>query len=108
MHNALQITKEIDKSSPKLLQALASGEQLTEVVLEYTRINAAGKEEKYYTVKLQNAIIVSLRKWFPNCLDKSLKQVGHMEDVAFSYEKVTWSFTPDGIEADDSWLAPKS
>ena len=108
VHGPLQITKEIDKASPKLLQALASGEQMSEVLLEYFRISPQGKEEKYYTIKLQNAIVVSMRKWVPNCLDESKKQLGHMEDISFSYEKVTWSFTPDGIEADDSWLSPKA
>jgi type VI secretion system secreted protein Hcp len=107
VHEPFLITKEIDKASPKILQALTTGEQLTEVLLEYFRISSAGKEELYYTIKLENAIVVSLEKWFPNCLDKAKQSYGHMEDVSFSYEKVTWSFTPDGIEADDSWLAPK-
>lgn len=107
VHEPFTLTKEIDKSSPKILQALTSGEQLSEVLLEYTRISSAGKEELYYTIKLENAIAVSVKKWVPNCLDKSKESYGHMEDVSFSYEKVTWSFTTDGIEADDSWLAPK-
>ena len=33
IHGALKITKEIDKSSPKLFQALTSGEQFSEVLL---------------------------------------------------------------------------
>jgi type VI secretion system secreted protein Hcp len=107
VHEPFMITKEIDKASPKILQALTSGEQLSEVLLEYYRITSAGKEEKYYTIRLENAIIVSLNRWMPNCLDKTKASFGHMEDVSFSYEKVTWSFVPKGIEADDSWLAPK-
>ncbi len=108
VHGPFKITKEIDKSSPKIFQALTSGEQLTEVLLEFTRISPAGKEEKYYTIKLQNAIVVSLRKWVANCFDQETKMLGHMEDVCFTYEHVTWSYTPDGIEADDNWLAPKT
>ena len=108
VHGPFKITKQFDKSSPKIFQALTSGEQLTEVLLEFTRISKAGKEEKYYTIKLQNAIVVAVRKWVPNCLDQTKSQLGHMEDVSFTYEHVTWSFTPDGIEADDNWLAPKT
>ena len=107
VHEPFTITKELDKSSPKIFQALTTGEQLSEVLLEYFRISTAGKEELYYTIKLENAIVVSVHKWVPNCLDKSKEAYGHMEDVSFSYEKVTWSFSIDGIEADDSWLAPK-
>jgi type VI secretion system secreted protein Hcp len=108
VHGPATFTKEIDKSSPKLFQALTSGEQMKTVTLEYYRISPKGTEEKYYTVKLENAILTSLRSWTPNCLDAANKQMGHMEDVAFTYEKITWTFDPDGIEAEDSWLAPKS
>jgi len=90
VHCPMTLTKEIDKSSPKLFQALTSGEQMKDVTLEYYRISPKGTEEKYYTVKLSNAILTN------------------MEDVSFTYEKITWTFDPDGIEAEDSWLAPKS
>lgn len=108
VHGPLTLTKEIDKSSPKLFQALTSGEQMKDVVLEFMRISPKGTEEKYYTVKLQNAIITSIRSWTPNCLAQGNQQMGHMEDVSLTYEKITWTFEPDGIEAEDSWLAPKA
>lgn len=108
IHCPMTVTKEIDKSSPKLFQALTSGEQMKEVVLEYYRISPKGMEEKYYSVKLQNAIITSIRSWMPNCLVPADKQMGHMEDVSFTYEKIVWTFDADGIEAEDSWLSPKN
>lgn len=58
--------------------------------------------------KLQNAIITNVRAWTPICLAQENQQIGHMEDVSLTYEKVTWTFEPDGIEAEDSWLAPKA
>lgn len=97
------ITKEFDKSSPKLLQVLSTGETLTKVLFEYFRINAQGKEEKYFTIQLENAIVVGLHKWVPNCLDPDWKTYGHMEDVSFTYEKVIWTAVVDGKEAQDSW-----
>lgn len=108
VHQPFKVVKEFDKSSPKIFQALTSGEVLTEVLLEFMRISPAGKEEVYYTIKLQNAIVVTLRKWVPNCFDSETKSLGHMEDVSFTYEHITWTFKPDGIEADDNWLAPKA
>ena len=107
VHLPMTVTKEVDKASPKLYQALCSGEQMKTVSLDYYRISPQGKEEKYYTVKLENAIVVGVRSWIPNCLEPNNGQMGHMEDVSFSYEKITESWHPDGIEADDSWLAPK-
>lgn len=107
IHGALKVTKEIDKSSPKLFQGLCSGEQFSEVLLEYYRISPQGAEELYYTVKLENAIIVDIKAWFPETLVKSNEPFKHMEDISFSYEKIIWTWVPDGIEAEDSWSAPK-
>lgn len=108
IHGALKITKEFDASSPKLFQALTSGEQFSEVLLDFYRISPAGAEESYYTIKLENAIIVDIRAWFPETIVKSNEPFKHMEDVSFSYEKIIWTWVPDGIEAEDSFSAPKS
>ncbi len=89
IHGPLTITKEIDKSSPK-------------------RISPQGKEELYYTVEIKNAVITSMRKYVPNCLDPVNKTMGHMEEVSFTYETIIETFTPHGIEAQDSWNSPKS
>ena len=52
VHQGITLTKEVDKSSPKLFQALTSGEQMKSVVLEFYRISPKGTEEKYYTIVL--------------------------------------------------------
>lgn len=108
VHHPLTVTKEVDKSSPKLYQALTSGEHMKTVTLNFFRTNDKGNEEKYYTVELNNAIIVSLRPWVPNCLEDKNRPIGHMEDVSFTYEKVIVTWQPDGIETEDSWLEPKT
>lgn len=108
VHLPMTLTKAIDQASPKLFQALTSGEQMKEVTVEYYFANKMGLEEKYYTVKLSNAIVTNIRSWVPNCLDPNNQQMGHMEDVSFTYEKISWTFVSKGIEAEDSWLAPKS
>jgi len=107
IHGPLRITKEIDKSSPKLFQALTSGERITDAKLEYYRISADGKEELYYTVEIKNAIVTSMHKYVPCCLVPENKTMGHMEDISFTYETIIETFTPDGIEAQDSWTDPK-
>lgn len=107
-HLGITITKEIDKASPKVFQAQCSGEQLKTVEIEFYRISPKGTEEKYYTIKLENAVITGSRTWVPNCLSADNRQFGHMEDISLTYEKIVWTWEPDGIEAEDSWLAPKS
>ena len=106
-HLGITLTKEIDKSSPKIFQAQCSGEQLSKVELEFYRISPKGTEEKYYTIRLEKAVVTSSRTWVPNCLAPENRQFGHREDIALTYEKIVWTWEPDGIEAEDSWLTPK-
>ncbi|MDY0361139.1 MAG: Hcp family type VI secretion system effector [Desulforegulaceae bacterium] len=108
IHHPLLITKEIDKSSPLLYQACCSGEQFKEVSLSYYRINEKGQEEHYYSIKLQNAIIVSMRTYKPLTFLEENKPYKDMEDVQFTYEKIIWTYESDGIESEDSWKTPKA
>jgi len=108
IHLPMTVEKEIDKSTPKLMQALASGEQLSEVILDFWRISPKGTEEKYFTVKLQDAIIVNIESFFPETFLEANEKYKHMEKISFTYSKIIWTWQPDGIEAEDSWKAPKS
>jgi type VI secretion system secreted protein Hcp len=107
VHNALTITKVFDKSSPKLYQALCTGEHMKEVKMMYYRINPQGAEEHYFTIKLTDAIIVSVKPWMPNALDRARDGFTHMEDVSFTYRKIAWTWEPDGVEAEDDWKVPR-
>jgi type VI secretion system secreted protein Hcp len=102
----LMITKEVDKSTPLLYQALAKGEQLKTVTFNFFRINAQGKEEKYYTVKLERAIVVQIRSHIQYVKDPKYSQMGNMEDVFFAYGKITETQVIDGIEADFDYENP--
>jgi len=107
VHQPLVVTKFYDKASPKLYQALCTGEHMKNVTLKWYRISAQGSEEHYFTHKLEDAIVVSVKAWMPNALDKEKENYSHMEDVAFTYRKITWTWVIDGIEAQDSWATPK-
>ena len=99
VHCPMIVTKEIDKSSPKLFQALTSGEQMEDVTLEFYRISPKGTEEKILHGEAVQRDPDQHPTWTPNCLDSDNRQMGHMEDIAFTYEKITWTFDLDGIKA---------
>lgn len=107
VHNSFSVVKTYDKASPKLYQALATGERFSQVILKWYRIDPTGAEEHYFTHQLQDAIIVSIRPWMPNCLDPATESFSHMEEVSFVYRKIIWTWEPDGIESDDDWEIPK-
>ncbi len=107
IHKPLTVTAEIDKSIPKLYQALTSGEQLSEVLMDFYRISPSGTEEKYFTVKLEDSIVVSMDLSFPITFASESEPFKHMTKISFTYGKIIWTWQPDGIEAEDSWKAPK-
>ena len=102
-HRPFKITKEIDKSTPMLYQALCMNELLTEVQLDWYRLDGTGDHELYFSMLMHNAFITRIRPWFPNVLDRANESMKHMEDVSFSYEKIIWTWEPDGIEFEDAW-----
>ena len=107
IHKPLQIIKHKDKSSPGLFQACCSGEQM-KIEMKFFRITDAGKEEHYFTIKLENAIIVEMQEYNPLTFLEENKPYKDMESVLFTYEKIIWTYEPDGIETEDSWKAPKA
>ena len=103
VHRPLMITKEVDKSTPKLYQALCSGELMTEATLRWYRMDGSGEEAQFFTVMLQNALIVKIESWVPDVLDKQNASYGNMENLWFTYETIRWTWEEDGIEYEEHW-----
>ena len=106
VHGPLKILKEFDKSSPKLYRALVTGESLTRVEIKFYRISPEGQEENYYTIRLDDALIVSITPSFPTSFIGEYEAYGHMETVAFTYRRIQWEYLPDGIVFEDDWRVP--
>jgi type VI secretion system secreted protein Hcp len=106
-HKPLTVVKAIDKATPLLYQALVNNETLSSVELKFYRTpERGGAPEHYYTISLQNASISSLRNWKPNTRDLSADRAGDLEEVSFTYQKITWTFVDGGITAEDDWEVP--
>jgi type VI secretion system secreted protein Hcp len=101
-HYPLSILKEYDASSPKLYQALCTGEHMKDVTIKWYRITKQGTEEHYFTTKLEDAIITNVTSFMPITLVAANEPFRHMEDVSFSYKNIRWAWEPHGIEAEDS------
>jgi type VI secretion system secreted protein Hcp len=105
IHKPFKVSTNVGKHTPKLFQACCTGEHM-DVELQMFRINEKGQEEKYFTIKLQDAIVVESREWYPETFIESTKPYKHMEDILFTYETIIWTYVTDGIEAQDSWKKP--
>ncbi len=108
IHKPLTVTKHTDPATPLLYQACASGEQMKKWQLDYYHINDKGQEELYYQVQLENAIVVSINHYKPMTFVEENKPYHDMEEVSFTYEKITWSHKVANKEAIDNWKEPKA
>lgn len=106
MHKPFVITKELDKSSPLLYNVLVNNENLTEWTLEFWQPSATGAEKQHYTIKLTNANIATIDFRMANNKHPDLMKFSEYEEVAFTYQKIEWTWNDGGISASDDWEAP--
>ena len=74
------MTKQLNQSSPQILNALVTNENLKTVVINFYETTRTGTEVNYYRVTLTNANI-SADKQFTNGSTVS-------EDVSFVFQKI--------------------
>ncbi|WP_095093025.1 Hcp family type VI secretion system effector [Pseudomonas sp. Irchel 3A5] len=106
VHKPLMITKVFDKASPLLFTALTTGERLTKCRLEWYRTSAEGTQQHYFTIELEDAIIVDITSTMPNCQDPAQSHFTHLENVYFTYRKITWTHEVSGTSGSDDWRVP--
>ena len=99
-HKPFSVTKALDKSTPRLLNAWSNNETIANFRLDMWRPSRAGKEFQYYTIELVNATIVSI------ALNAGAGRTDpHTETVSFAYEKIKVTWQDGGITAEDDWEA---
>lgn len=95
VHEPICITKLMDKASPLLANALISGENLLEVVINFYRTSGTDFE-LYATWTMEQAKCVGIKPYLPDVLDPAKEQYGQLETVYFSYGKITWDHIAGG------------
>ena len=103
VHQPLIVSKIFDKCSPLLYNALTKGETLTKVELKWYRTSYAGKPEHYFSVILEDAVIVDINAVMENEEDKAKTQVAPLEKVSFAYRKITWRHEAASTSGEDDW-----
>lgn len=109
-HEPLVFRKTIDKSTPLLLSALVTNENITEAHFKFWKPSATGAETQYFTIDLQNASIASHNLYHPDTYDSGAggSAPGELEELSLTYQKITWTWMDGGITAQDDWESPVS
>jgi len=97
VHGALCVTKEIDKATPKLMEALAKKKKINEVVIEFERDKPGeGSTEVYYSIKLTDCRLVKARPHMPTPAEKDKDTPPHLELLGFAYRQIDWTWLSGG------------
>ncbi|TWI93258.1 type VI secretion system secreted protein Hcp [Roseibium hamelinense] len=104
-HQPSSFIKPLDKASPLLWQALATGENL-EIEVAFWRTSTAGQQEHYFTVKYTDAVLVEGKHMLPDVNDDKNASRGDLDQWFFSYRKAEWTHEKAGTSGSDDWRAP--
>lgn len=107
VHEPVVFTKVFDKSSPKLWQALAAGEQL-EIEIKFFRADTSGlgEPEEFFQIKFEKALLCGGKGNLPLTVNAQNDHLRPMDEWSFTYEKVTWTHKVGGnVEGTDTWQA---
>jgi type VI secretion system secreted protein Hcp len=99
-HKPLVITKELDKASPILLKACATGQHFPELTLDAFRTRG-GKKEVYLTVTLENVMITSFRTSGEGTTKPITSTGEETEQISFVFEKIVWNYRDQGVIFED-------
>jgi len=103
-HTPIKIKKRLDRSSPLLHQALCNNEEL-EITIKFYRPNpdGDGTTEQFYTIRLRQARVSSIKTILPYTLSSSTEAEPVMEEVSFVFGTINYIYERDGIEYEDEW-----
>jgi type VI secretion system Hcp family effector len=101
-HNPMRVVIETGKVSPLFLQALCNNETLKNVTLNFVKTDQkTGAEYNYYSVKLTNASIASIKQTSGFGLDVSnsssskygsSQDTSELDEIEFSYQTIEWEY----------------
>lgn len=99
-HSPILITKNVDKSSPLLAQALSSREEIN-CTISFYRVSSFGLQEKFYSVSIIGGIIANLTLEMPHAILEH--DAEPQEHVAIRYRDITWIHHVAGTSGYSTW-----
>ena len=98
------IRKRIDKSTPLLAKALAQNEVI-EATFKFFRPapGGDGTTEQFFTVNIAEGRVSSFKMVVPDTLEPATSTAPPLEEVAFVFHTINWTYEPAGTSHEDSW-----
>ncbi|WP_459207671.1 Hcp family type VI secretion system effector [Pseudomonas sp. MLB6B] len=106
VHKPFIFTSSLNKATPLMYQALASGEMLPTVEVSWYRTSTEGKQEHFFTTELTDATIVDINTTLPHAQNKENADFTQLIEVSLAYRKITWKHVAASTEGSDDWRKP--
>lgn len=91
----ITVFKNVDKSSPGVQKAAATGQVLTQVILSFYRIDETSQIlQKYYIITLSNVQVLGAS---PRMVHMGGGDFVHMDEIQFSFQSIQWNWLPDSL-----------
>lgn len=103
-HRPLTISKELDKSSTKLMESCSNGSPQKSVRIELIASGATGQREPYLIIEMKDVIITSYAIGGSSSDDGPPR-----EEVTMTYSEITWTYSKEGKDEQhtDPWKPAK-
>ena len=106
IHKPFKFTVALNKAVPLMYNSLASGEKISEVELKWYRTSVEGKQEHFFSTKLEGATIIDIQCHMPHCQDKESADFTQLITVSMAYRKIDWDHVTAGTSGADDWRKP--
>jgi type VI secretion system Hcp family effector len=88
--------------SPQLWAGLATNQIFDSFTLDIFRDSPTAQNSKsYFTIEWDTVTIVEAKQYSPLSLDQSLGWCPYLEDISFTFKKVTWNQIPASTSGSD-------
>jgi len=105
VHNPVKVVTRISRATPLIAQALGNNQVIPKIEVFFWNASPNGIEQNYFKITIENCRVSSRRLWDPNKLDPATANYIPLEELAFVYQKITWTYTVGAIEYSDTWNA---
>ena len=103
-YQPVTIVKQSGAASPQFLQAAATNERLTRVVIEFYKLNANGEEQPYYVVTLEDATVSGFKQFTPVSVNEKSNSAGILfDEIKIVFRKITLESKDGKTMASDDW-----
>jgi type VI secretion system secreted protein Hcp len=103
-YKPLRITKRIDASSPLLFKALVENQRIDGTFRFYRPDPSGdGQTQQFYTITIEGGRVESIKQVSEDLQTPNQVMQPPMEEVAFVFHTISWTYMPTGVTHEDSW-----